>query len=1121
MQSSVQASLDLRNHTRTLTKAMAQRASMNSFEQSQRQSNISLKNQQLIDEQEAEQNQLNIKEQQNQENQQINNFIINDSNDGDQIKLSNKKISDKVSNQEEQSVISDLSDSSKNNHQKKEKKYLEKKEKSKKKKKYSLNETIKQAKSGDKKYEYYRIKTIIDQQQEHANQNNENQKQKQTQRNKNPYSNRFSTQRSIIQFENSNISQQQIQKPQQQQQNQYNSLIQNNSINRQLSSGRIRNNTILFNQLNKNSVRFNKALNTSIAKENNKSLNQRMNTGIHFQGSILYEQIQKKQQGKISDEQVIKLAQELEEKLQSFPPDLELAKKHGKAVRVCKYIDYAHNKQAKCMCCGKVIDNELLNYCDHPEKINHIGAVYPLYFSFIKQCFIFILVMFLIQSLPTLIVYLNHNIKTGKDFSIIVKHFPKNATLDQLEEFLEQRVPGSRSQINRMFVLYDLSRYEHLANLKKKYIDKINYNKFSLQHYEKSLKEKRSPYDLVQNIDKYQQLKEEVEFKMADLNELLISQQYKNQEKLKNVAIDDCKERLDDNYTLKFTGKIIITFSTFQMKRLVKHTFKKNFQEKVILNSFCFSKNFKQNMFKKFYFNDQKLLIKDAPEPSDILWTGMSSVKNKTKIRIKSDLLVFTSMFIFLVILIFFKVLVKQATSDYSAILQTGFNLIAATLVALANVITGIIIRKNATKEDRTTQTSYFIQVGRKLTKMFMVNMLLTTFFSSLIYNAFILTDDDKEDTKTIILFVNYLIGEYFYLFITNSYISSVMSISDIVWIIRLLKRYLLEKSIKLNKCWKSQAEANELYEGHPIDMALRYANVLKVVLYTLAISSLLPVGAFMCLIGLVIIYWADKHLLYKRMVCKNYIATLLNKEMFKVMHLSIVYFAIGNLIVNCLPLYDEQGEKFTQQFYASRERKIQQNILKQVSEQDINISQESKDQTQKSIKEFFNDENLVQNQISSIKCNQNHLQSKSLINSPQSSVSSYNNNLGKKNYGFLQADSQLMNDNIENGEAVTDDPFISQEQQLKFNLAQKQITVHPFNQILSQKQNIKQTSEEKDNFNECNDINKNQKKNELRIDKNGDDDNDDDDINIENDDVVIDQIFSPLKNQKNQQKND
>lgn len=66
--------------------------------------------------------------------------------------------------------------------------------------------------------------------------------------------------------------------------------------------------------------------------------------------------------------------------------------------------------------------------------------------------------------------------------------------------------------------------------------------------------------------------------------------------------------------------------------------------------------------------------------------------------------------------------------------------------------------------------------------------------------------------------------------------------------------------------------------------MALRYANVLKVVIYTLAIASLLPIGGFMCLIGLYIIYWADKHLLFRRMVCKNFISLQMHKEMLRLL---------------------------------------------------------------------------------------------------------------------------------------------------------------------------------------------------------------------------------------------
>lgn len=54
--------------------------------------------------------------------------------------------------------------------------------------------------------------------------------------------------------------------------------------------------------------------------------------------------------------------------------------------------------------------------------------------------------------------------------------------------------------------------------------------------------------------------------------------------------------------------------------------------------------------------------------------------------------------------------------------------------------------------------------------------------------------------------------------------------------------------------------------------MALRYANVVKVMFFTAAVTPLLPVGLFLSLIGLVILYWVDKYLLLRRYVSKNYL---------------------------------------------------------------------------------------------------------------------------------------------------------------------------------------------------------------------------------------------------------
>ena len=62
------------------------------------------------------------------------------------------------------------------------------------------------------------------------------------------------------------------------------------------------------------------------------------------------------------------------------------------------------------------------------------------------------------------------------------------------------------------------------------------------------------------------------------------------------------------------------------------------------------------------------------------------------------------------------------------------------------------------------------------------------------------------------------------------------------------------------------------LFEGHPVDMALRYANVVKLMFFTAAVSPILPVGLPMSFLGLLILYWVDKYLLLRRYTCKNYL---------------------------------------------------------------------------------------------------------------------------------------------------------------------------------------------------------------------------------------------------------
>lgn len=57
---------------------------------------------------------------------------------------------------------------------------------------------------------------------------------------------------------------------------------------------------------------------------------------------------------------------------------------------------------------------------------------------------------------------------------------------------------------------------------------------------------------------------------------------------------------------------------------------------------------------------------------------------------------------------------------------------------------------------------------------------------------------------------------------------------------------------------------------GHPVDMGLRYANIMKTLFFTSAIFPFVPFGSFFSLIGVVVCYWVDKYLLINRYVAAH-----------------------------------------------------------------------------------------------------------------------------------------------------------------------------------------------------------------------------------------------------------
>jgi hypothetical protein len=120
------------------------------------------------------------------------------------------------------------------------------------------------------------------------------------------------------------------------------------------------------------------------------------------------------------------------------------------------------------------------------------------------------------------------------------------------------------------------------------------------------------------------------------------------------------------------------------------------------------------------------------------------------------------------------------------------------------------------------------------------------------------------------VLPLNYdgLVRDFFFLFITNSYISSIFNYFDLFYGVKLFKRKRLEK-FRERRGYSSE-EINFIFEGHPVDMGLRYGNIMKTLFFTAFISPFVPYGTLFSAIGLFICYWVDKYLLLNRYVCRH-----------------------------------------------------------------------------------------------------------------------------------------------------------------------------------------------------------------------------------------------------------
>ena len=97
--------------------------------------------------------------------------------------------------------------------------------------------------------------------------------------------------------------------------------------------------------------------------------------------------------------------------------------------------------------------------------------------------------------------------------------------------------------------------------------------------------------------------------------------------------------------------------------------------------------------------------------------------------------------------------------------------------------------------------------------------------------------------------------------FLVNSFVKPIMWLINFKFIYKKCKQYLIEMKDKINY---NQKELNELYELQPMNIASKYAYIVKTLLMSFLYILIFPLGLGISLIGFIFGYWLEKFIFSK-----------------------------------------------------------------------------------------------------------------------------------------------------------------------------------------------------------------------------------------------------------------
>ncbi|CAI2378511.1 unnamed protein product [Moneuplotes crassus] len=613
-------------------------------------------------------------------------------------------------------------------------------------------------------------------------------------------------------------------------------------------------------------------------------------------------------------------------KLDECPPSFKRAKTHGFANKVKqpdfieKNKDLMEDTPDLCECCDRPTKQGVkdLSICMDTRELDFLGSGFPLYYHFKKFTFIIYLLMALCVGIPCLIINLNQDGKkqwdpnssyivsttignngnepdnyiewrvqvqailnflfifvigiasiflrksqntiirevdeqniTPSDFGIMISNIPKDKRPDELRKWLEAKVPGI--EIVYVNYCYDITE---LVEVTRKHTSMVQIKAY-LEAYKKRRLEEEGNINEEEAIKKGVQLSPPaskfcicINKSYPSINELNIK--IKNTEK-KQERIMASMERICHSHEFCGTAFVVVNKQS-HAERIVKY-----FDSTLLMRGLTWIiynvLRLKNSNIHNRYWDGNLIYAERAVEPGDIYWENLS-VSSRTRFK----KILWTSFIALVCLGVAFGVnlgirgIKKSIDGSHKESLAEeyfirGLSITVSFLIAAINIFLGRVIRMLTSYEHHETYTKYHLSVAFKLTIAMFIN------------------------TGVIPLFVNFgranwfdsggLMVDVFYIVITISLISPFSYLFDPAYLIRLCKRWNEERKGEKSKL--TQRQANELFEGSPLDMAQRYSNTM--LLFCMAVFYVfpMPIISVISLLGALFQYWLDKYLLLRR----------------------------------------------------------------------------------------------------------------------------------------------------------------------------------------------------------------------------------------------------------------